>query len=173
MSQGDIRVFHIQGLLPRRRNGVLRINGEGVTFFWKGGNFPAAWPAVESVAFDDPGRTRANLGALAVFGPLAIGSRVAFTLITVSANGSQSYFESNHSIGVWRATVQQIWNDVPEIRGKLYLEGQAVVSRASAAATQPQDDVPAQIKALADLRDQGILTVEEFQHKKTELLGRM
>lgn len=35
------------------------------------------------------------------------------------------------------------------------------------------DDIPTQIKKLADLKDAGILTEAEFQAKKTELLSKM
>ncbi len=34
-------------------------------------------------------------------------------------------------------------------------------------------DIPSQIKKLADLRDSGILTNEEFEQKKSELLSKM
>ena len=36
-----------------------------------------------------------------------------------------------------------------------------------------QDDIPSQIKKLSDLRDQGILTDDEFSVKKAELLSKM
>ena len=36
-----------------------------------------------------------------------------------------------------------------------------------------QDDIPSQIKKLSDLKDSGILTEEEFQSKKQELLKKM
>lgn len=35
------------------------------------------------------------------------------------------------------------------------------------------DDIPGQIRKLAELRDAGIVTEEEFERKKAELLGRM
>jgi|688.fasta_scaffold973381_1 hypothetical protein len=35
------------------------------------------------------------------------------------------------------------------------------------------DDIPSQIKKLSDLKDQGIITEEEFQIKKIELLKKM
>ncbi len=41
------------------------------------------------------------------------------------------------------------------------------------AAQTPQPTVPEQLEHLSRLRDQGILTEEEFAAKKTELLGRM
>ena len=41
------------------------------------------------------------------------------------------------------------------------------------ALADPKPDIPAQIAALAALRDQGAITAEEFEAKKTELLSRM
>ena len=37
----------------------------------------------------------------------------------------------------------------------------------------PAKDIPAQIEKLADLKDKGIITDEEFQQKKQELLDRI
>jgi len=48
-------------------------------------------------------------------------------------------------------------------------EQAAPVEAAPAAA--PQDDLAAQLESLAKLRDQGILTEEEFSAKKAQLLG--
>jgi uncharacterized membrane protein YeaQ/YmgE (transglycosylase-associated protein family) len=42
-----------------------------------------------------------------------------------------------------------------------------------AAQTQTHDEVMDQIRKLGDLRDEGVLTEEEFQAKKTELLSRL
>jgi uncharacterized membrane protein YeaQ/YmgE (transglycosylase-associated protein family) len=42
-----------------------------------------------------------------------------------------------------------------------------------AAQTQAHDDVMEQIRKLGDLRDEGILTEDEFQAKKAELLSRL
>lgn len=39
--------------------------------------------------------------------------------------------------------------------------------------TQDTDDIPAQIKKLSDLKNLGILTEEEFETKKKELLSKM
>ena len=39
--------------------------------------------------------------------------------------------------------------------------------------TREPDDIPAQIEKLAGLRDKGIITAEEFEAKKTDLLSRM
>ena len=42
---------------------------------------------------------------------------------------------------------------------------------AEAAPAAPQDDLAAQLESLAKLRDQGILTEEEFSAKKAQILG--
>lgn len=42
---------------------------------------------------------------------------------------------------------------------------------AAASAAQPQDDYVEQLKKLAELRDAGILTEEEFEAKKKQILG--
>jgi hypothetical protein len=44
---------------------------------------------------------------------------------------------------------------------------------APASAPSPAEDIPAQIQKLAALKDQGILTEEEFTAKKAELLAKM
>lgn len=47
---------------------------------------------------------------------------------------------------------------------------QAAPPPAAAAAPAPQDDM-AQIQQLAAMKDQGLLTEEEFQAKKKQILG--
>jgi hypothetical protein len=46
-------------------------------------------------------------------------------------------------------------------------------SQIAATSRAANTDVPEQIKKLADLRDQGILSSDEFEAKKTELLSRL
>lgn len=46
-------------------------------------------------------------------------------------------------------------------------------STTTAAPQQAADDIPAQIQKLAQLRDSGILTDDEFNAKKAELLSKM
>jgi len=38
---------------------------------------------------------------------------------------------------------------------------------------QPATDIPDQVRKLGELRDEGLLTPEEFEAKKTDLLSRM
>lgn len=49
-------------------------------------------------------------------------------------------------------------------------EHQAASAEAAPAAA-PQDDLATQLESLAKLRDQGILTEEEFSAKKAQILG--
>jgi hypothetical protein len=44
---------------------------------------------------------------------------------------------------------------------------------AAAAPAHPTASIPDQIKQLADLRDQGLITAEEYETKKAHLLERM
>ena len=50
-------------------------------------------------------------------------------------------------------------------------EAAAEQAAPAAPAAAPQDDLVSQLEALAKLRDQGILTEEEFSAKKAQLLG--
>lgn len=60
--------------------------------------------------------------------------------------------------------------DVPkfieEVKGRIGKKEEIKTAPAS-------DDIPAQIKKLADLKDQGILSEREFETKKKELLAKM
>ena len=47
------------------------------------------------------------------------------------------------------------------------------VRRAPAAAAATPPTVPEQLQQLADLRDRGVITAEEFEAKKAQLLERM
>ena len=50
-------------------------------------------------------------------------------------------------------------------------EQQAAAVQEAAPAAAPVDDLTAQLEALAKLRDQGILTEDEFSAKKAQILG--
>ena len=50
-------------------------------------------------------------------------------------------------------------------------EAAAEQAAPAAPAAAPQDDLAAQLESLAKLRDQGILTEEEFSAKKAQILG--
>lgn len=48
---------------------------------------------------------------------------------------------------------------------------QEAAAEQAAPAAAPQDDLATQLESLAKLRDQGILTEEEFSAKKAQILG--
>lgn len=52
-----------------------------------------------------------------------------------------------------------------------YGEEQQAQAQAPAAAPAPADDMTAELQQLAQLKDQGILTQEEFDAKKKQILG--
>ena len=68
------------------------------------------------------------------------------------------------------ANAAKMRNDIMTMVHFARQRGQAPVAAASAVAAE---DIPAKIKQLADLRSAGILTEEEFQAKKTDLLKRL
>lgn len=57
-------------------------------------------------------------------------------------------------------------------RGRAALES-AKGTQAGKPAPKPRAGIPKQIRELGELRDRGLITPEEFESKKTELLGRM
>ncbi len=61
------------------------------------------------------------------------------------------------------------WLRLPEISE----EGKAAVDLPAAEAPSVDENVIGKLKKLAELRDAGILTEDEFQNKKTDLLGRL
>jgi hypothetical protein len=63
--------------------------------------------------------------------------------------------------------------DIAANRGAGYAQGAQAASQAPPPQQAPQggDDSIAQLKQLAELRDQGILTDDEFAAKKAQILG--
>jgi hypothetical protein len=59
------------------------------------------------------------------------------------------------------------------IREELPQRAAAVEPKASSETAPASPDIPEQIKKLAELRDAGAITEEEFERKKAELLDRM
>jgi Short C-terminal domain len=59
------------------------------------------------------------------------------------------------------------------VRGDFERPGEAPAEAAPAApeAAAPEEDYTAQLEKLADLRDKGVITPEDFEAKKKQLLG--
>jgi Protein of unknown function (DUF2510) len=118
----DIDARYLAG--ERKRPCVVRIADAGVGLFFgkKEGGYP--WDQVRQISFDDPGRTKANVGAIAAFGVLGMASRQAFTLITVSTDHEELHFENGQPIGQWRAAARRIVETVPAAAGRIYVDGE-------------------------------------------------
>jgi hypothetical protein len=106
-----------------KRRCVLRIADAGLGMYFGKKHGGYTWDQVRRISFDDPGRTKASVGAIALFGVLGMASRRAFTLITVSTDTEELYFENNVPIGAWRATGRRIVEDVPRAAGRIYVDG--------------------------------------------------
>jgi membrane protein YdbS with pleckstrin-like domain len=93
--------------------------------------------------------------------------------IESAGRDGQTHFDFvRHPDGVQHEIYRQM-----EVRNMPTLPQHAVPSAASGVATGPLGpagpSVPEQIEQLARLRDLGHITAEEYEQKKTELLGRM
>ena len=127
---------------------------------------------IRRLSFDDPGRTKANAGAIAVFGIAGMAGRKSFTFVVVGTDSGDVIFEADRPISTWKSVAQEMTTDVPELQGKLYVEGE-LVGRASDTnvGTSGADDLPSQIAKLKDLHAAGALSDEEFAAAKQRLLS--
>jgi hypothetical protein len=109
------------------RRSTIYIDGNGVGMFFsknQGGTFP--WDQVRRISFDDPGRTKANVGAIAVFGVAGMASRYAFSHLTISTLNDDTVFDVDEPVSYWRAAAARILDEAPIAAGRLFLEGQPV-----------------------------------------------
>ncbi len=91
---------------------------------------------------------------------------------SASETGSQRFEDIRKPDAVQNEIYMQM--EANEIKGADRISGGINAAHAAAAAAAaPAQSVPDQIEHLARLRDQGVLTEDEFQSKKAELLGRM
>jgi hypothetical protein len=168
-GMGDIAVAYLGS--DGRKRGTVRIDDSGVTMLF-GKRHPGrySWDQVRRISFDDPGRTKPSIGAIAVFGVLGLAGRQAFSLLTISVRDQDLFFETQWPIGTWRTMALRIIEDVPAAAGRVFVDGTPIGPQARSAAA---DDVLDQIRKLGELRDAGVLTDEEFETKKAELLDRL
>ena len=149
--------------------GKMRIDSTGVgLLFGRKNSGHYSWSEVQRISFDDPGRTKARVGAVVAFGVFGLAARKAFTLLTLSVTDEDMFFELQGPLATWRATAARIQQDVPESVGKICVDGEGGV-----AAVAADGDIIDQIRRLGELRDSGLITPEEFETKKAELLGRL
>ena len=149
--------------------GKMRIDSTGVGMLFghrNSGHY--SWSEIQRISFDDPGRTKASVGAVVAFGVLGLAARKAFTLMTLSVTDQDVFFETEGPVATWRAAATRIQHEVPGSVGKLYVDGEACAGAAPA-----DGDIIDQIRRLGELRDSGLVMPEEFEIKKAELLGRL
>lgn len=156
------------------RSGLLRLDDAGIAW-WRGGkkqkmHFP--WATIRRLSFDDPGRTKANAGAIAMFGIAGMAGRKSFTFVVVGTDSGDVIFEADRPISTWKSVAQEMIIDVPELEGKLYVEGERVGGESFATNdTKSPDDLPTQIAKLKELHAAGVLSDEEFAAAKQRLLS--
>jgi hypothetical protein len=152
--------------------GTLVIHDGGVAFRYGEEwplNFP--WAKVSKIAFEDPGQTKVNTAAVLLFGPIGLLSRRNFTLIVLSTTDRDYFFEQNDGVVTWRTTAARIVAEVPNAAGKVVVQGRVMGSTGPVA--EHNSDPLDQIKKLGELHEAGLLTAEEFEAKKAELLERL
>lgn len=154
--------------------GTLTVNNNSVIF--RGGilskfEIPISEITGSSLQTQEQISRNVTLGRLLMFGIFAVGMKkkkvdtTKYLVITYKENGVENsiVFKSSHvdtlSSGIMKARQVYAKNN-PD-------------SSPQEVDTQQIEDIPGQIKKLADLKNQGILTEAEFQTKKKELLNRM
>jgi hypothetical protein len=86
--------------------------------------------------------------------------------ITIFASGNKAELKDIHP--------KQRTTEIGDyVRGRIGAGSRPEPSEAAAPPPQPQDSIVDQLTKLGELRDAGILTADEFDAKKTELLARM
>lgn len=167
MSPGEITFFKIQGLsgdtLVVTSNKVLIVKtGLGAIAIGTLGS------SVKTFALDMITGVDQKKGMMS--------GHIEFTVPGVAENKSGGFLNAAASENVFQYEKQyhdEIVQAVNRIRELSQQARQPKAAPAPAPAPQEQDDIPAQIRKLAELKAQEILTEEEFVEKKKELLSRM
>ena len=87
---------------------------------------------------------------------------------SASKDGAQRFEDIHNPSGVQNEIYKQM--EANEIKAAQRISGGINAAQAAGSAAE---SIPDQIAKLAQLRDQGVLTEDEFQAKKADLLGRM
>jgi hypothetical protein len=170
----DVAVNYLNG--HESVKGAIRVDAAGVGMLFgkkRSGGYP--WDQVRRISFDDPGRTKANGAAIAMFGVLGMAARRPFTYVTVSVLDADLHFENEWPIVNWRSWAFRLVEEIPWAAGRILVDGQVV----GLSPQQPQPAAPTgpspldQLRQLGELRDAGVITADEFESKKAELLSRM
>lgn len=167
--------------ISRACKGILTVNNDKIIF--KGGmlsKFEIPIQDIISTSMQTQEQISRNvtLTRLLFMGVFAFGmkkktvDKTKYLVVSYEENTLQNsiVFESNYidSLSSSIMKARQVYiKKHPEVETRAEAETEQIEN------TQPVDDIPSQIKKLADLKDAGILTEEEFTQKKTELLAKM
>lgn len=153
-------------------HGKLRIDDAGIgLLFRRANNGFYAWDQIKRLSFDDPGRTKASIPALAFLGVIGLAVRTSYTLVTLSVADQDLFFTTPFPMGQWRAVARRMVEEVPIAATKLYLDGTLIGSESDQ--KSGETDIVDEIRRLGELQASGVVTTEEFEAKKAELLGRL
>ena len=109
-----------------------------------------------------------------IYGKVAWGKRVDLPVDSISATATISLFKGvsvSTSSGRISFLVIKNADEIYNIMNKLLIERQQAKIHATTIATAPKIDDADQLKKFKDLLDNGVITQEEFDAKKKQLLG--
>jgi hypothetical protein len=119
----------------RKRACDVLFDAAGVHFRFGRKIIRYGWDDIRTVSFHDPGRTKANIGAIAVFGVLGLAGRQSFTIISISTTNEELFLEHNQPVAMWRGWARRLAEvEVPQARDRILVNGVSVVALDS----QPQ-----------------------------------
>jgi hypothetical protein len=99
------------------------------------GGYP--WEQIHRLSFDDPGRTKASVGYIAVFGVAGLAKRVSYTIVTLSASDQDVYFEAKLPLSMCRTFAHRVLLEVPTARGRVYVDGAQLAVESDIGPTKP------------------------------------
>lgn len=154
--------------LGKKRNGNILFTTEGIGIgTWNPKHAFISWSDVESIQIDGESVGKSRVGAVLAFGVLGLAAKGSKnqTAITVYTKDDQTAYYLIDKVNYV--------NVLAKVKPLLKEAGVPTHDEASmkgVASLAQEDDVVEQIKKLAKLKEQGVLTEEEFTSKKRQLL---
>jgi len=141
--------------------------------------FTIPWPEIQDITLEGPleAASRFTATRLIALGPLGLAFKKAKkgskeTILTVTTKGGdEAIFHIATKLP--REIAPKLTPVAMQARRASKGDDESDAVRGSSTPAAPTLDIPAQLEKLAELKDKGILTDEEFAAKKTELLERM
>lgn len=132
--------FEAQYLMAeRKRRCDVLFDAVGVHFRFVRKIISYDWADIRRLSFDDPGRTKANVGAIAMFGVLGMASRTSFTIIGISTTSEELFLEHNQPIAMWRSWATRLVEEAPRARDRIVVDGVPLAAIDGRPQQQPQD----------------------------------